>query len=155
MATTGLSETLSGLPHPPKHNKNNHLNYTIKDSDFRTTTPSESEKSTKLPNEEGHLQCYKHPEEKIEVSTPQELPGSNPIFHQPGTFKVNSVEDLLRPYPNSFDRPGSLKEEYDIKVDPNVPLVQHVRRKVPINSKAAIKEVIDLHHSHCPTVSLV
>ena len=40
-------------------------------------------------------------------------------------------------------RLGSLKGEYDIKVDPTVPPVQHVRRKVPIESKAAIKEAID------------
>ena len=36
-----------------------------------------------------------------------------------------------------------MKGEYDIKVDPTVPPVQHVRRKVPIESKAAIKEAID------------
>ena len=46
-------------------------------------------------------------------------------------------------YPNSFDRIGSLKGEYDIKVDPTVPPVQHTGRKVPIESKAAIKEAID------------
>ena len=40
-------------------------------------------------------------------------------------------------------RLGSLKGEYDIKVDPTVPPVQHVRRKVPIESKAAIEEAID------------
>ena len=53
------------------------------------------------------------------------------------------MEDLLRLYPNSFDRLGSLKGEYDIKVDPTVSPVQHVRRKVPIESKAAIEEAID------------
>ena len=53
------------------------------------------------------------------------------------------MEDLLRLYPNSFDRLGSLKGEYDIKVDPTVPPVQHTRRKVPIESKAAIEEAID------------
>ena len=55
----------------------------------------------------------------------------------------SSVEDLLKLYPNSFDRLGSLKGEYDIKVDPRVPPVQHARRKVPIESKAVIKEAID------------
>ena len=76
---------------------------------------------------------------------PQELPGSkeHPIFHKPGSIKISSVEDLLRLYPNSFDRLGSLKGEYDIKVDPTVPPVQHARRKVPIESKAAIEEAID------------
>ena len=56
---------------------------------------------------------------------------------------MSSVEDLLKLYPNSFDRLGSLKGEYDIKVDPTVPPVQHLRRKVPIESKAAIEEAID------------
>ena len=75
----------------------------------------------------------------------QELPWSkeHPIFHKPGSIKISSVEDLLSLYPNSFDRLGSLKGEYDIKVDPTVPPVQHVRRKVPIESKAAIEEAID------------
>ena len=75
---------------------------------------------------------------------PQELPGSkeHPIFHQPGSIKISSVEDL-KLYPNSFDRLGSLKGEYDIKVDPTVPPVQQARRKVPIESKAAIEEAID------------
>ena len=53
------------------------------------------------------------------------------------------MEDLLKLYPNSFDRLGSLKGEYDIKLDPTVPPVQHTRRKVPIESKAAIEEAID------------
>ena len=75
---------------------------------------------------------------------PQELPGSkeHPIFHKPGSIKISSVEDLLKLYPNSFDRLGSLKGEYDIKVDPAVPPVQHVR-KVPLESKATIEEAID------------
>ena len=38
---------------------------------------------------------------------------------------------------------GSLKREYDIKVDPTVPPVQHARRKVPTESKSAIEEAID------------
>ena len=76
---------------------------------------------------------------------PQELSGSkeHPIFHKPGSIKISSVEDLLKLYPHSFDRLGSLKGEYDIKIDPTVPPVQHVRRKVPIESKAAIEEAID------------
>ena len=53
----------------------------------------------------------------------------HPIFHKPGSIKISSVEDLLRLYPNSFDRLGSLKGEYDIKVDPTVPPVQHARRE--------------------------
>ena len=96
-------------------------------------------------NSEGHLQCHQDPQSIISAPTPQQLPGSkeHPIFHKLGSIKVSSVEDLLKLYPNSFDRLGSLKGEYDIKVDPTVPPVQHARRKIPIESKAAIKEAID------------
>ena len=120
------------------------------------TTPSQSENSGFLPkrqhyqpqddedtyyiNSEGHLQCHRDSQTIIKAPTPQELPGSkeHPIFHKPGLIKISIVEDLLRLYPNSFDRLGSLKGEYDIKVDPTVPPVQHARRKVPIESKSAI-----------------
>ena len=130
-------------------------------STSRITTPSQSENSGFLPkhqyyqpqddedtyyiNSEGHLQCHQDSQNIIKAPTPQELPGSkeHPIFHKPGSIKISSVEDLLRLYPNSFDRLGSLKGEYDIKVDPTVPPVQHARRKVPIESKAAIEEAID------------
>ena len=130
-------------------------------STSRTATSSQSEISGFLPkrqyyqpqddedtyyiNSEGHLQCHQDSQNIIKAPTPQELPGSkeHPIFHKPGSIKISSVEDLLRLYPNSFDRLGSLKGEYDIKVDPTVPPVQHARRKVPIESKAAIEEAID------------
>ena len=130
-------------------------------STSRITTPSQSENSGFLPkrqyyqpqddedtyyiNSEGHLQCHQDSQTIIKAPTPQELPGSkeHPIFHKPGSIKISSVEDLLRLYPNSFDRLGSLKGEYDIKVEPTVPPVQHARRKVPIESKAAIEEAID------------
>ena len=130
-------------------------------STSRTATSSQSEISGFLPkhqyyqpqededtyyiNSEGHLQCHQDSQNIIKAPTPQELPGSkeHPIFHKPGSIKISSVEDLLKLYPNSFDRLGSLKGEYDIKVDPTVPPVQHARRKVPIESKAAIKEAID------------
>ena len=130
-------------------------------STSRITTPSQSEISGFLPkrqyyqpqddedtyyiNSEGHLQCHQDSQTIIKAPTPQELPGSkeHPIFHKPGSIKISSVEDLLRLYPNSFDRLGSLKGEYDIKVDPTVPPVQHARRKVPIESKAAIEEAIE------------
>ena len=130
-------------------------------STSRTTTPSQSEISGFLPkrpyyqpqedqdtyyiNSEGHLQCHQDSQNIIKAPTPQELPGSkeHPIFHKPGSIRISSVEDFLKLYPNSFDRLGSLKGEYDIKVDPTVPPVQHARRKVPIEIKAAIKEAID------------
>ena len=130
-------------------------------STSRTSTPSQSELSGFLPkcpyyqpqenqetyyiNSEGHLQCHQDSQNIIKTPTPQELPRSkkHPIFHKPGSIKISSVEDFLKLYPNSFDRLGSLKGEYDIKVDPTVPPVQHVRRKVPIESKATIEEAID------------
>ena len=130
-------------------------------STARTTTSSQSENSGFLPkrqsyqpqededtyyiNSEGHLQCHQDSQTIIRAPTPQELPGSkeHPIFHKPSSIKISSMENLLRLYPSSFDRFGSLKGEYDIKIDPTVPPVQHARRKVPIESKAAIKEAID------------
>ena len=130
-------------------------------STSRTATPFQSEISGFLPkrqyyqpqddedtyyiNSEGHLQCHQDSQNIIKAPTLQELRRSkeHPIFHKPGSIKISSVEDLLRLYPNSFDRLGSLKGEYDIKVDPTVPPVQHARRKVPIESKAAIEEAID------------
>ena len=132
-------------------------------STSRTSTPSQSEISGFLPkhpyyqpqedqetyyiNSEGLHQSPVPPRltEHYQSPHPQELPGSkeHPIFHKPGSIKISSVEDLCKLYPNSFDRLGSLKGEYDIKVDPSVPPVQHARRKVPIESKAAIKETID------------
>ena len=47
-------------------------------------------------------------------------------------------------YPNSFDRIGSLKGEYTIKIDPSIAPVQQARRKVPIiESKEAICAALD------------
>ena len=46
-------------------------------------------------------------------------------------------------YPNSFDRIGSLKGEYTIKIDPTITPVQQARRKVPIESKEAICMALD------------
>ena len=53
------------------------------------------------------------------------------------------VEDLNKLYPNSFDRLGSLKGEYNIRVDPTVKPAAHARRKVPIESKEAIDRELD------------
>ena len=53
------------------------------------------------------------------------------------------VEDLKKLYPNSFDRLGSLKWEYNIQVDPTVKPATYARRKVPIESKEAIDKELD------------
>ena len=70
-------------------------------------------------------------------------PGST----QPGSIQLNSTKDLQTLYPNSFDRISNMSGEYDIKIDPSVPPVQHRRCKVPIEYKAEIeKELNDLVH---------
>ena len=66
-----------------------------------------------------------------------------PISHVPVGAKVIDVEHLKIMYPNSFDRLGSLKGEYTMKIDPFVPPVQQVWRKVPIESKEAIEKQLD------------
>ena len=53
------------------------------------------------------------------------------------------MEDLKKLYPNSFDRLGSLKGAYNIRVDPTVKPAIHARRKVPIESKEAIDKELD------------
>ena len=53
------------------------------------------------------------------------------------------MEDLKKLYPNSFDRLGSLKGAYNIRIDPSVKPVTHARRKVPIESKEAIDRELD------------
>ena len=40
------------------------------------------------------------------------------------------MEDLKKLYPNSFDRLGSLKGAYNIRIDPSVKPATHARRKV-------------------------
>ena len=92
-----------------------------------------------------NLQSNQDSNKVIKATTPQDLPGSREyaIYHKPGSIAINGVEDLIKLYPNSFDRLGSLKGEYDIKVDPTVPPVQHARRKMPIESKEAIEAAID------------
>ena len=159
--------SLRGPPHPPKEkyspycNNNNNNNNCVEASHFRTTTPSQREITDKMPkcqyyqpqedhetykiNTEGHVQSNQDPQHIIQAPTPRDLPGSReyPIFHKPGSIQVKSVEDLLKLYPNSFGRLGLLKGEYDIKVDPTIPPVQHARRKVPIESKQGIEEAID------------
>ena len=115
--------SLTGPPHPPKvkytASHNNHF-----EAHFRTTTSSQSEIFPKTPKRlyyqpqedqetytisaEGHLQSNQDSNKVIQVTTPQDLPDSReyPIFHKPGSIAINSVEDLIRLYPNSFDSLG-------------------------------------------------
>ena len=73
------------------------------------------------------------------------MPGSReaPIYHEPGTVSCKTVEDLKKLYPNSFNRLGSLKGAYNIRVDPTVKPATHARRKVPIESNEAIDKELD------------
>ena len=79
------------------------------------------------------------------VGSLKELPlcRKKPIFHEPVGTKITDKEQLTAMYPNSFDRIGSLKGEYTIKIDPTVPPVSQSRCKVPIESKEAICAALD------------
>ena len=56
---------------------------------------------------------------------------------------ITDKEQLTAMYPNSFDRIGSLKGKYTIKIDPSIHPVQQARCKVPIESKEAISAALD------------
>ena len=96
-------------------------------------------------NNKGHLQCHQDPNFIHRPNNKGKLPGSReaPIYHEPGTVSCKTVEDLKKLYPNSFDRLGSLKGEYNIRIDPIVKPATHARRKVPIESKEAIDKELD------------
>ena len=96
-------------------------------------------------NSNGNLQCREDPNLIHRPNDKGKLPGSReaPIYHEPGTVTCTTMEDLKKLYPNSFDRLGSLKGEYDIRVDPTVKPATHARRKVPIESKEAIDKEMD------------
>ena len=106
--------------------------------------PSNDTKTFQI-NNKGHLQCHQDPNFIHRPNDKGKLPGSRdaPIYHEPGTVSCKMVEDLKKLYPNSFDRLGSLKGEYNIRVDPTVKPVMHARRKVPIESKEAIDRELD------------
>ena len=106
--------------------------------------PSNDTKTFQI-NKQDHLQCQEEPNLIHKPNDKGKLPGSReaPIYHEPGTVSCKTVEDLKRLYPNSFDRLGSLKGEYNIWVDPTVKPATHARRKVSIESKEAIDRQLD------------
>ena len=106
--------------------------------------PSNDTKTFQI-NSKGHLQCLQDPNLIHKPNDKGKLPGSReaPIYHEPGTVSCKTVEDLKKLYPNSFDRLGSLKGAYNIRVDPTVKPATHTRRKVPIESKKAIDKELD------------
>ena len=69
------------------------------------------------------------------------ISGFKPIFHE---LRGNTIKDwpIKVNVPNSFDRLGSLKGEYNIKIDSWVPPIQQAD-KVPIEIKYAIKAQLD------------
>ena len=96
-------------------------------------------------NGQGQLQCQQDPKDMTRVGSVKELPlcREKPIFHEPVGALITDKEQLTAMYPNSFDRIGSLKGEYTIKIDPTIAPVQQARRKVPIESKEAICVALD------------
>ena len=96
-------------------------------------------------NGQGQLQCQQDPKDVTRVGSVKVLPlcREKPIFHEPVGASITDKEQLTAMYPNSFDRIGSLKGEYTIKIDPSVAPVQQARRKVPIESKEAISAALD------------
>ena len=106
--------------------------------------PSNDTKTFQI-NSKGHLQCLQDPNLIHKPNDKGKLPGSReaPIYHEPGTVSCKIMEDLKKLYPNSFDRLGSLKGAYNIRVDPSVKPATHARMKVPIESKEAIDKELD------------
>ena len=106
--------------------------------------PSNDTKTFQI-NNKGHPQCHQDPNLIHKPNDKGKLPGSReaPIYHEPGTVSCKTMEDLKKLYPNSFDRLGSLKGEYNIRVDPTVKPATHARRKVPIESKEAIDKELN------------
>ena len=96
-------------------------------------------------NGQGQLQCQQDPKDMTRVGSAKELPlcREKPIFHEPVGALIKDKEQLTATYPNSFDRIGSLKGEYTIKIDPSIAPVQQARCKVPIESKEAISVALD------------
>ena len=78
---------------------------------------------------------------------PQSTSRFNPIYMEPASTSISSTKDLEALYPNSFDRICDMYGEYDIKIESQVPPVQHRRCKVPIKHKAEIeKELNEMVH---------
>ena len=102
--------------------------------------PSNDTKTFQI-NNKGHLQCLQDPKLIHNPNNKGKLPGSRkvPIYHEPGTVSCKTVEDLKK----LFDRLGSLKGAYNIRIDPSVKPATHARRKVPIESKEAIDKELD------------
>ena len=169
-ATTGKEPKTSKVGNSVHSGPNKKITDGVKDSPFRKHTagssnaksaPKMKHSSKEAPhrkyympsndtkifqiNSKGHLQCLQDPNLIHKPNDKGKLPGSReaPIYHEPGTVSCKTIEDLKKLYPNSFDRLGSLKGAYNIRVDPTVKPATHARRKVPIESKEAIDKELD------------
>ena len=168
-ATTGKEPKTSKWGNSVHSGPNKNITDSVKDGPFSNQTDSSNAKngpkmkhtSKKAPrrkyykpsndtktfqiNNKGHLQCLQDPNLIHKPNDKGKLPGSReaPIYHEPGTVSCKTVEDLKKLYPNSFDRLGSLKGTYNIRVDPTVKPATHARRQVPIESKEAIDKELD------------
>ena len=96
-------------------------------------------------NSECQLQCREDPKDVTSMASTKDLPLSRlkPIYHEPKGMLITDSDHLKQLYLNSFDRLGSLREEYDIKIDPKVAPVAQARRKVPIKSREPIEDEIE------------
>ena len=95
-------------------------------------------------NNKGHLQCLQDPNLIHKQMTKANYQAAGK--HQSTMTRDSVMQDrggFEELYPNSFDRLGSLKGAYNIRIDPTVKPVTHARRKVPIESKEAIDKELD------------
>ena len=121
------------------------MKYTSKEAPHRKYYMPSNDTKTFQINSKGHLQCLQDLNLIDKPNDKGKLPGSREalIYHEPGTLSCKTMEDLKKLYPNSFDRLGSLKGAYNIRVDPTVKPATHARGKVPIKSKEAIDKELD------------
>ena len=121
------------------------MKHTSKEAPHRKYYMPSNDNKTFQINSKGHLQCLQDPNLIHKPNDKGKLPGSReaPIYYEPGTVSCKTKEDLKKLYPNLFDRLGSLKGAYNIRVDSTVKPATHARRKVAIESKEEIDKELD------------
>ena len=118
------SNSLSGSKHPPK--AKNTGTVTVKDQQYESPTSKPSSHKKRC--------CRGRPAHREEENQVDSRSGKSQTSHT-NNGKATSLGGRQSMLPPCYLD--------DIKVDPTVPPVQHARRKVPIESKAAIEEAID------------
>ena len=136
----------SNAKHGPK------MKHTSKKAPRRTYyRPSDDTKTFQI-NSKGHLQCLQDPKLIHRPNDKGKLPGSREasIYHEPGTVSCKTVEDLKKLYPNSFDRLGSLKGAYNIRIDRmTIEEIAHELAGATVYTKAdALKAFLQIHLTH-------